>query len=251
LCRRLSDSGAIARGKVTCGRFWGGKIVNTLVDSKGTQDEPTRRFADKPIISPMNPVFRPGSYDPSLLYSAVDMLVDQLREGRTDIYNELSLQHELGVLLRAIHTGNSVQLERNISYFGLIDQPFEKREIDIAVFDKQSRTMDAVIELKFLRNGQYPEQMFSFCKDVVFTEQLVRAVFSEGLVVIFAEDRLFYEGDTTGIYRYFRGGRRLPGKVAKPTRKQDHLLEIVGSYEVAWKEVAGSLKYTIIEVDSR
>ena len=42
--------------------------------------------------------------------------------------------------------------------------------------------------------------MFSFCKDLAFTEELKRAGFQETYVLIFADDRLFYDGSTNGIY---------------------------------------------------
>ncbi len=42
----------------------------------------------------------------------------------------------------------------------------------LVLYEKRSSLLDAVVELKFPRNGQHPEQMYSFCKDIVFAEQL-------------------------------------------------------------------------------
>ena len=89
--------------------------------------------------------------------------------------------------------------------------------------------------------------MFSFCKDMSFAEQLLRSVSREAYVVIFAEDRLFYEGSQTGIYTYFRGGDELTGLVQKPTGKRDTELILHGRYSVEWMPVKGSLKYTVIK----
>jgi hypothetical protein len=116
------------------------------------------------------------------------------------------------------------------------------------MYDKESMSMDAAIELKYPRSGQHPEQMYSFCKDVVFAEQLKKAGFNKAFVVIFADDRLFYEGSQGGIYSYFRGGKDLSGTITKPTGKHKSELKIAGRYKVAWHDVCDSLKYTVIEV---
>ena len=47
--------------------------------------------------------------------------------------------------------------------------------------------------------------VFSFCKDVKFAEQLKRAGIRNTIVVIFDDDPLFYEGNSDGIYGFFRG----------------------------------------------
>lgn len=168
--------------------------------------------------------------------------------GRIEIYNEFSLQHELGIYLRNSLVGLKVQFERNISYFGLVKSTFIKREIDISIFKNGGQLLEVAIELKYPRNGQYPEQMFSFCKDIQFTEQLKQAGFRRAYVVIFSEDHLFYEGNIDGIYGYFRGGRSLTGVVKKPTGEKNTEVRIKGSYPISWQAVKESLKYTVIEV---
>jgi len=167
--------------------------------------------------------------------------------GQIEIYNEFSLQHELGIYLRNSLREKKVQFERNVSFFGLNKTEYVKREIDISIFRNDGSSLDAAIELKYPRNGQHPEQMFSFCKDVQFAEQLKQAGFHEAYVVIFAEDRLFYEGNTDGIYGFFRGGRDLTGIVQKPTGARNAVAKIEGSYTVRWNALIKSLKYTIIK----
>jgi len=157
------------------------------------------------------------------------------------------LQHELGIFLRKTSDERLVQFERNVSFFGFSKKNFEKREIDIVLYRSNDALLDAAIELKFPRNGQHPEQMFSFCKDIAFAEQLKRAGFNKAYVVIFAEDRLFYEGSQNGIYGFFRGGRNLTDAVKKPTGNQDSELVIKGNYQISWNDVVGPLKYTLIE----
>ena len=86
------------------------------------------------------------------------------------IYNEFSLQHERGKFLREKLKGYKVQFERNTKYFGITGTT--KHEIDVVVYND---TEKYAIELKYPLNGQYPEQMFSFVKDIKFMEELKAA----------------------------------------------------------------------------
>jgi hypothetical protein len=183
--------------------------------------------------------------------SALDDLIEpflrQVADGRIDIYNEFSLQHELGFHLRQSLPNDNVQFERNVrDFFPQVSQ-FKKREIDIAVFSPGKDALKWAIELKFPRNGQYPEQMFSFCKDVMFVEQLKLAGFAHAGLLIFADDPLFWHGSQQGIYQFFRGAIPMHGLIRKPTGGKDDEVNISGSYPVEWKTVAGGLKYATIE----
>ena len=99
-----------------------------------------------------------------------------------DIYNEFSLQHELGIFLREALPTYKVQFERNVSYF-TNDNKTIKKEIDIAVFSEDKAEKYA-IELKCPLNGQYPEQMYSFVKDIKFMEQLKERGFTNTCCVV-------------------------------------------------------------------
>jgi hypothetical protein len=134
------------------------------------------------------------------LNQLIERFVDIVRTDRSHIYNEFSLQHELGIFMRAQLPGYLVRFERNVSSLFDGSKPFEKREIDIVIFSPDGNDRKYAIELKYPRNGQHPEQMFSFCKDIKFAEELRDAGFASTAVVIFAEDRLFYEGSPAGIY---------------------------------------------------
>ncbi len=92
--------------------------------------------------------------------------------GEVEVYNEFSLQHELGIFLRAKLMGYKVQFERNTKFFGITGTV--KHEIDIVVYNDKEKH---AIELKYPLNGQYPEQMFSFVKDIKFMEELKEAGF--------------------------------------------------------------------------
>jgi hypothetical protein len=176
--------------------------------------------------------------------------VDLVKASTIEVYNEFSLQHELGLFLRGALAGPLVQFERNVSFFFDRVAYFTKREIDISIYTNDPRHLSHAIELKFPRNGQHPEQMFSFCKDIVFCEELVAAGFAAATVLIFADDPLFYKGPSSGIYGFFRGGQRLHGLVRKPTGLKDVDVNVKGSYTLTWKPIFGSLMYTVVNVDN-
>ena len=170
-----------------------------------------------------------------------------LNERRIEIYNEFSLQHELGIFLRGKLEGMKIQFERNVSFFFEQTSHFVKKEIDISIFSKDKKQLYSALELKFPRNGQYPEQMFSFCKDIAFAEQLRAAGFLKAYFLVFADDRLFYEGTSDGIYGYFRGKRQLTGTIQRPTGPRDSSITISGTYDIRWESVGNGMKYALME----
>jgi hypothetical protein len=178
---------------------------------------------------------------------AIKEFFQNVANGNTEIYNECSLQHELGIFLRVstVSSQYKIQFERPVSFFGLSRSVFVKKEIDIAVFTPD-RAERIAIEVKFPRNGQYPEQMFKFCEDVAFGEQLVLAGFTAAFFVVASDDPLFYSGSQqTGIYAAFRGNQPLQGTIVKPTGKRDETVHVCGSYRVEWRQ-AGELKYACL-----
>ncbi len=177
----------------------------------------------------------------------IELFIQEIANGRIEIYNEFSLQHELGIFLRNFLNGQKVQFERNISFFRLPKTEFVKREIDISIFNEDYAKRIA-IELKFPRNGQHPEQMFSFCKDIMFLEQLKSSGFEAAYFLVFAEDKNFYEGSGEGIYGFFRSRKLLTGIVKKPTGAKDSEVEINGEYELVWHNIKDTLKYALVEI---
>ncbi len=148
---------------------------------------------------------------------------EEVRSGRIEIYNEFSLQHEFGIFLRALFFDRKVQFERNVTFFGLAKDDFEKREIDIVIFDEKNlQNPDVAIELKL-------------------------SCFSNGYVIIFADDHNFYDGKSDRIYGYFRNGKTLTGTITKPTGKCNTSATICGSYTIKWHPVIDKLRYALIE----
>ena len=171
-----------------------------------------------------------------------------VQNGTIEFYNEFSFQHELGIYLRKHFPDSKVQFERNIRYFFDIIEPV-KTEIDISVFSSERSDMLYTFEVKYPRNSQYPEQMYSFCKDIVFLEQLVDAGFEKAYFVAVVDDKLFYFGDNKdGIYAYFRSDAPIEGRIRKPTGRKNESVYVQGSYRVHWKRVCGNSRYCIVEV---
>ncbi len=168
--------------------------------------------------------------------------------GSIDIYNEFSLQHELGIFLRTQLSDCKVEFERNVSHFNLDKSNYYKKEIDIAVTTVAGEHL-SVIELKYPRNGQVPESMFGFCKDIAFLEQLVSSGFKSAYFLAFVKDKNFYSGSSEGIYGLFRSGNPITGTITKPTGAKDSKIVINGSYTASWFPVSGDTKYCLVQVD--
>jgi hypothetical protein len=166
-----------------------------------------------------------------------------------EIYNEFSFQHELGIFLRKELDSYKIQFERNVSYFS-IDSKTIKKEIDISIFNND-KTEKYAIELKHPLNGQYPEQMYSFVKDIKFMEELKENGFKKNALVTLVSDRPFYEGrNNDGIYKCFREEYKVYGDIFKPTgpNKGKEFISIKGDYSFTWQDLNGSRKYFVIEI---
>ena len=150
------------------------------------------------------------------LSTIIHRFVQSVANGGTEIYNEFSLQHELGIFLRSALPNYTVQFERNVCHFAPSKEPFTKREIDITVFSPDRTELKYAIELKYPRNGQYPEQMFSFCKDIAFAEELKAAGFAQAGLLIFADARPFYAGAANGISATFAPAGPSPDALKSP-----------------------------------
>lgn len=166
-----------------------------------------------------------------------------------EIYNEFSLQHELGIFLRKKLPVYRIQFERNVSYF-TPDNKTIKREIDITIFN-EDKSEKYAIELKCPLNGQYPEQMYSFVKDIKFMEELKSRGFTKTATVTLVSDRPFYEGhNNEGIYKFFREERSVYGSIYKPTGvgKKEDSITLSGRYDFIWQDLSEGRKYYIIEI---
>ncbi len=163
--------------------------------------------------------------------------------GEIEVYNEFSLQHEMGIFLRTKLSGYKVQFERNAKFFDIMGTV--KHEIDIVIYNEHEKY---AIELKYPLNGQYPEEMFSFVKDIKFMEELKEAGFDSTYCLTLVQDKNFYSGSKQdGIYAYFRGGEPVQGEIKKPTGKKDDKVSLSGKYNICWMNCAGK-KYYLLEL---
>ena len=173
---------------------------------------------------------------------------------KVELYNEFSLQHELGIYLRNhLPRDYKVQFERNVSFFG-IESKTVKKEIDIVIFTPKMDRKYA-IELKYPRNGQHPEQMYAFVKDIRFVEQLQENGFIQACAVTLVEDKLFYSGrNENGIYQFFRGDKPKPvkGTITKPTGKRNESVTVSEGHPICWQDLDGvdgkQRKYYIVTI---
>lgn len=189
----------------------------------------------------------------------IDEFFRYLCFNKIEIYNEFSFQHELGFFLRNILRKKcedskeyKVEFERNAkTYFninyGLLREEKIKKEIDISIY-KGDHTLQYAIELKFPLNGQYPEQMFSFIKDVRFMQELVnqekfQRTYCITLVWAVGRGQPFYQGNHEGtrgidIYKYFRRNKEvLKGKILKPTGSNKYVIDLKDKeYPFIWKD---------------
>ena len=165
-----------------------------------------------------------------------------LAQNQIEVYNEFSLQHELGIYLRKVFTQYKIQFERNTKFFGISN--CIKHEIDIVIYNE---TEKYAIELKYPLNGQYPEQMYSFVKDIKFCEELKEKGFNATFCVTLVQDKNFYAGKRTdGIYSYFRSNNVINGIITKPTGAKKEDVKIYNSYQINW-ECCNDERFYIIE----
>ena len=153
---------------------------------------------------------------------------------KIELYNEYSLQHELGIFLRNKCPNYSVQFERNTNFFG-INSATVKKEIDVVVYNNSEKF---AIELKFPRNGAYPRRMFQFVEDICFIEQLKHNGFTGGCAVSLVDNMNFCTKQglkTKGVYSYFRNKEPITGVINNPLQNNGPTRLIVnGSYKAIW-----------------
>jgi hypothetical protein len=178
-----------------------------------------------------------------MLYRYLQEFIKKIENCEIEIYNEFSLQHELGIYLRSVLPNHKVQFERNAKFFDISDTI--KSEIDIVVYNDDEKF---AIELKHPLNGQYPKQMYSFIKDIRFMEQLKENGFKNTYCLTLVKDKNFYSGDySNGIYAYFRAGKTIKSTIELPTGKDIPFITLSNEYVVSW-EPCGEMQYYILEI---
>lgn len=111
------------------------------------------------------------------MINKIKIFLDDVGSGIIEVYNKFSLQ-----------------FERNVSRYKY-PGAFTKREIDLVMEPLSGGlSLDCAIELKFPRNGQVPEQMFKFCEDLAFLEELKQGGCNNAYFLALADDPQFWTG---------------------------------------------------------
>ncbi len=196
------------------------------------------------------------------IHDTIINFIDELKNERmkidTDFDNEFGSQFEMGVQLKEQLKQDKYKVffEKNVRTVVEDAEEFIKKEMDLFITDTEKKNRYA-IELKFPRNGQYPETMFSFVKDIKFLEQLCKkGNFDKCWAVVLVDDDKFYK--ETGrekedsIYSYFRSQKVLVGTIVKPTGdNKSKFIELTNQYTIQWKQIKNNLYYYIIEVENK
>ena len=142
--------------------------------------------------------------------------LNECNDDKKHIYNEFSLQHELGIKLRDELEGNYlVQFERNLLSFKNLPQnyktmdkekevinkvevrkDFKKSEIDILVVSKKNPNEKYAIELKYHRKemGEVPDFLYNCVVDMWFVKRMAEnGIIKKGFCVVVTEDDEIYK----------------------------------------------------------
>ena len=174
--------------------------------------------------------------------------VSQIAKGKTEIYNEASIQYELAIFLREVIPNYKIQLERNVSYFELNKKHFLKREIDIVLFNT-TKTRKFAIEIKYPLS-EVPIQMYKFCEDIKFLEQLKESGFTDNFFLAITPQSQFWNGrskkDT--IYEKFRKEKELYGTIKNQIGDSKEEVTLKGRHKINWLTINDSTRYFVMRV---
>lgn len=178
------------------------------------------------------------------------------------IYNEISLQHELGNFLE--DEGYEVFYEKNMYKCQQEDakkkdekDDWVKKEADIVAIDRKTSRKYA-IELKFAqsKNGQIPEEMYQFVKDICFMEQVLekKKEYTATFNLIIVNDRKYFSLDYHkrdkyyGIFRNDKEEVKIAkslenGVYSRPTGKESGREFCLNkSYDEKWEHIFNNCK---------
>ena len=174
--------------------------------------------------------------------------VSQIAKGKTEIYNEASIQYELAIFLREVIPNYKIQLERNVSYFELNKKHFLKREIDIVLFNT-TNTRKFAIEIK-TPLSEVPIQMYKFCEDIKFLEQLKESGFTDNFFLAITPRSNFWgdRGKTGTIYEKFRKEKELYGTIKNQIGDSKEEVTLKGRHKINWLTINDSTRYFVMRV---
>lgn len=167
-----------------------------------------------------------------------------------NIYNEFSLQHELGFYLREELKSFKVEFERNVKFFSDNQdenflKKFVKKEMDIVAYKENTKNLETyAIELKYPTNGAYPRRMFQFVEDIKFMEQVKDELgFTKTYCLTLISDsqkgipfRYCSRKNEGEIYHYFRNNKEIHGKITNPLNISE-VHDIKRKFSIEWQRI--------------
>jgi len=168
-------------------------------------------------------------------------------DSEIELYNEAGLQHEMALFLRKeIGDVFKIELERNVKVFCKEDEKYEKKEMDIYLFEKKNPNNKYCIELKLSLGRAVPRRMYLAFSDVLFLEQLKHKGFKKCFLFFTtpkndfwkfkkAEHKLrsYFNGDKIDFYALFNAD--IPQFLKSV--KDDCIFSIKGEYTTKWQDL--------------
>ena len=182
--------------------------------------------------------------------SDIHKFFELIDKGEIEVYNEASVQFELGWYLKKKFPSAKISLERNISHLKFNKSEFEKSETDILFTDTLNHS-HSIIELKAPINQDQvrPVTVFEWIKDLKFLEQLTKKGIS--CYSIFITDNKGYldsNRKTGRLLKDFRN-KNISGEYQKHLKssEKNEIIFINNTYQFEWKAIGKGLFYFIAE----
>ena len=106
------------------------------------------------------------------------------------------------------------------------------------------------IEIKTPMSGDYPMEMFYFCQDIKFLEQLKESGFTDNFFLAITPQSQFWNGrskkDT--IYEKFRKEKELYGTIKNQIGDSKEEVTLKGRYKINWLTINDFTRYFVMRI---
>lgn len=186
--------------------------------------------------------------------SDINKFFELIDKGEIEVYNEASVQFELGWYLKKKFPNSKISLERNISHLKFDKSEFEKSETDILFTDTLNHS-HSIIELKAPINQDQvrPVTVFEWIRDLKFLEELTKKGISCFSIFITDNNGYLKSNRKTGkLLTDFRN-KKIYGEYQKHVKssKKNKKIFINNTYQFEWKDIGKGLFYFIAEPEPK